>query len=407
MCARLKEPFDYDNNEDFKVKLGDWIGDIFYDILPEHGYEVREEQIYTAFQLADAICDKKVHLAEAGLGTGKTFAYLLSAIAYARHIGKPVVIACATTALQEQLAGLDGDIVKLSQLLGLEIDARMAKDPHQYICDVRVNEATEGLNRMSKEITQWLNKTKSGERSEIPTIPDRVWKQIGWNESMACETCLSRGFCKLVQARQQYRPARDLIIVNHDLFFNDLWTRDERILDGKLSILPSYSAVIFDEGHKVLLPAIMQAGQHINQDDIDDIILSLEEIQGARDSLSLIMVAMEKASNEFFENLDRSVIEDEHSDRLSIQINESLQKTANALKKTLDNLLLEMQIEQELYLESLSTSLIQAYEGQIEIAIRALDSFCRNKSADIISWIDQRDGSFWIVTGGFHFCNLK
>ena len=397
MCARLKEPFDYDNNEDFQAKLGDWIGDIFYDFLPEHGYEVREEQIYTAFQLADAICVKKVHLAEAGLGTGKTFAYLLSAIAYARHIGKPVVIACATTALQEQLAGLDGDIIKLSQLLELDIDARMAKDPHQYICDVRVSEATEGLNSMSKEISQWLNKTKSGERSEIPTIPDRVWKKIGWNETMACETCLSRGFCKLVQARQQYRPARDLIIVNHDLFFNDLWTRDERVADGKLPLLPNYSAVIFDEGHKVLLPAIMQAGQQINQEDIDDIILSLEEIQGARDSLSLIMVAMEQASIEFFTNLDRSVIEDEHSVRLAVQINEPLQKAAKALKKTLDNLLLEMQIEQELYLESLSTSLIQAYEGQIEIAIRALDSFCRNKSADIISWVDQRDGSFWVV----------
>jgi len=397
MCARLKEPFEYNNKEDFRVKLSDWIGDIFYDILPEHGYEVREEQIYTAFQLADAICDKKVHLAEAGLGTGKTFAYLLAAIAYARHSGKPVVIACATTALQEQLAGLGGDIIKLSQLLGLEIDARMAKDPHQYICDARVEETSERSSAMTKEINLWLDKTKMGERSEIPTISDRVWKQIGWNESMACDTCLNRGFCKLVKARQYYRPARDLIIVNHDLYFNDLWTRDERISDGKLPILPSYSAVIFDEGHKVFLPAVMQAGQHINQEDMDDIILSLEELQGARDSLSEVMVALELSSNEFFEKLDQSVIPDERSERLSIRINDSLLKSANTLKKTLDNLLLEMQIEQELYLESISTDLIQAYEGQIETAIRALDRFCRNKSTDIIPWVDQRDGSFWVV----------
>ncbi len=94
MCAlctintRVKEPFDYSNREDFQDKLVEWIGDVLYDILPEHGYEVRDEQIFTAFQIVDAVCSKKVHLAEAGLGTGKTFAYLLSAIPYARFSGK-------------------------------------------------------------------------------------------------------------------------------------------------------------------------------------------------------------------------------------------------------------------------------------------------------------------------------
>jgi ATP-dependent DNA helicase DinG len=393
----MKEPFECNNKEEFRAKLGDWIGDVLYDILPEHGYEVREEQIYTAFQLADAICDKKVHLAEAGLGTGKTIAYLLSAIAYARFSGKPVVIACATTALQEQLAGYEGDIRKLSKLLGIEIDARMAKDPRQYICDIRVNENNEDFNTMSNEINQWISETNMGERSEIPTIPDRVWKLIGWNESMACDLCLNRGYCKLVKAREYYRPTKDLIIVDHDVFFHDLWTRDERIADGKLPILPSYSAVIFDEGHKILLPAAMQAGQHINKEDIDNMIFSLQEIQGARASLSTTTIAIEQAAGDFFAYLENSVIADERSERLSVRINDTLMKAAKSFQKAFDHLLLELQIEQELYFESLSSSQIQAYEGQIERAIRALDSFCRNKSTDTITWVDQRDDSFWVV----------
>ncbi len=283
MCAlctintRVKEPFDYSNREDFQVKLVEWIGDVLYDILPEHGYEVRDEQIFTAFQIADTVCSKKVHLAEAGLGTGKTFAYLLSAIPYARFSGKPVVIACANTALQEQLAGDTGDIKTLSRLLGLEIDARMAKDSRQYICDVRVNENLEEFDMMSDEINQWLNKTKLGERSEISTVPDRIWKRIGWNESMSCDICMNRGYCKLVKAREYYRLARDLIIVDHETFFNDLWTREERLANGQLPILPNYSAVIFDEGHKILLPAAMQAGQQINKEEIDNIIFTLGE----------------------------------------------------------------------------------------------------------------------------------
>ena len=397
MCARLKEPFDYNNKEEFQVKLGDWIGDVFYDILPEHGYEVREEQIYTAFQLADALCNKKVHLAEAGLGTGKTIAYLLSAIAYARFSGRPVVIACATTALQEQLAGYEGDMRKLSRLLELEIDARMAKDPRQYICDVRVNENNEDFSTMSVEINQWITKTNSGERSEIPTIPDYVWKLIGWNESMACDICLNRGFCKLVKAREHYRLTRDLIIVDHDIFFHDLWTREDRIANGKLPLLPSYSAVIFDEGHKILIPAAMQAGQQINQEEINNMLLALEEIQGARDSLSRATIAMEQASGDFFAYLESSVIADERLERLSLRINDTLLKAANTFRTALDHLLLEMQIEQELYFESLSMSQIHAYEGQIERAIKALDRFGRNKSTDTINWVDQRDGSFWVV----------
>lgn len=182
---KLKELFEYSSKEDFTEKLIDWIGEVFYDILPEHGYEVREEQVYTAFQLAEAVCNRRVHLAEAGLGTGKTFAYLLTAIAYARFSGKPVVIACASTALQEQLSGPKGDIETLSKLLGITIDARMAKDPRQYICDEKVNEAkgwfSEREDSRAEELNRWISQTKRGERSEIPLVPDKIWKHIGWD----------------------------------------------------------------------------------------------------------------------------------------------------------------------------------------------------------------------------------
>lgn len=397
MCARTKELFDYNSKDEFQEKLMEWIGDVFYDILPEYGYEVREEQIYTAFQFADAFCNKKVHLAEAGLGTGKTFAYLLTAIAYARFCGKPVVIACATTALQEQLAGYEGDINTLSKVLELEIDTRMAKDPRQYICDAKVNDYTEEVSTLSDEIKQWINKTKLGERSEIPSIPDRVWKWIGWDESMACDICTNRGFCKLVKAREHYRPTKDLIIADHEIFFNDLWTRDERIANGKLPILPSYSAVIFDEGHKILLPAAMQAGHHIDQEEIENMIQSIEEIPDVRDSFVSATVAMEHAFQEFFINLRLNMISDESLERLSLRITDDLLKSASIFHKKLDYLLLELQIEQELYIESLSITQIQAYEGQIERATSALNRFCRNKSTDIIPWVDRGNGSFWVV----------
>lgn len=396
MTERKRVPFEYSNQQDFKAKLGDWVGDVLYDILPEKGYEVRDEQIYTAFQIADAICDQQVHLAEAGLGTGKTFAYLLSAIPYARFTGKPVVIACATSALQEQLASPTGDIQTLSELLGLKIDARMAKDSRQYICDVRATENIEQLGDMSLEVNQWLQTTTLGERSEIPMVPDHLWRKISWNPYVSCDVCDNRGFCKLIKAREHYRGAADLIIVDHETFFYDLWTRDERIDDGKLPILPNYSAVIFDEGHKILLPAAMQAGQQINKEEMDNITFELQEIQDARPSLMKNALIMEKASNVFFNYLYRSVVRAESSERLSIRMSDTLMKAAVQFRQALDGVLMELQIEQELYMDTLTPTQIQAFEGQMERAMLALLRFTRNTD-EMIFWVNRRDKSFWVV----------
>lgn len=394
MCARRNVPFEYTRQSEFHECLVDWVGDVLYDILPEHGYEERDEQIYTAYQIADAMCDRKLHLAEAGLGTGKTFAYLLSAIPYARHTRKPVVIACATSALQEQLAAENGDIQTLSKLLGLDVDARMAKDPSEYLCDVKAEESASDL---SSEINEWVQKTKRGERAELPTVPDHVWKQISWDESMPCDTCISHGYCKQVKAREYYRPTEDLIIVDHATFFHDLWTRKERILDGKLPILPEYSAVIFDEGHKLKLPASMQAGHQIQQEVLETIINSFEEIQGARESLENVVYQLELACEKFFEELCESTIQGGSSNRASVKRTPSLVKAATELKKFLDQLLFEMQIEQELYMESLPVTLIQAYEGQIERTTIGLARYLRNQGKDVIAWVDRMDQSFWVV----------
>jgi len=64
------------------------MGDVLYDELPEKGFECRDEQIFMAYQIEQALKEKNVLFAEAGVGTGKTIAYLLPAISYARYTGK-------------------------------------------------------------------------------------------------------------------------------------------------------------------------------------------------------------------------------------------------------------------------------------------------------------------------------
>jgi ATP-dependent DNA helicase DinG len=398
---RPRVPFEYRSKEEFPRRLAGWIGQVFYDILPEHGYEIREEQIFTAFQLAEAVCRRKVHFAEAGLGTGKTFAYLLTAVAFARFTGKPVVVACASTALQEQLVGPKGDIQTLSNLLNLNLDVRMAKDPRQYICDEKVNRLVDQplvqLDTALEEVISWVEQTRLGERSEMPQVPDRLWAQIAWDETASCEACSARGFCKLVKVRENYRQARDLIVCDHGIFFDDLWTRDDRIADGKLPLLPDYSAAIIDEGHKVMLPAAMRAGRQVVKDDIDNMLSLLEQIQGARTSLVSITFAMRSAADRFFKMLYRALIRDERTRRLAVRIDDDLLNAADTLRRALEVLYRELQCEQELHLDSLSSNRLQAFEAVIERTTAALAGFYRNGGRDTIVWVDRVDRSFWVV----------
>jgi len=394
-------PFAYRGKDEFSSKLVQWIGQVFYDVLPTHGYEIREEQIFTAFQLADAVCKGKVHFAEAGLGTGKTFAYLLTAVAYARYKGKPAVIACASTVLQEQLAGPNGDIERLSDLLSLDIDVRMSKDPRQYVCDVKVNRLNNPFfgqpGKTLGNLISWAGETGRGERSEMPHVSDRVWAQVAWDETMSCDTCSTRGFCKLVKVREHYRAARDLIVCDHGIFFDDLWTREERIADGRLPLLPDYSAVIFDEGHKVMLPAAMRAGRQVVEGDINSMLLSLEQIQGARTSLLSTVVALDLATSNFFEILHRSTIQDERTDRFTVRISDELLKAADTMRRAFEILHLELQNEQDLYIQSLSDTRLQTYEAMVERAVAALSRFGRNGGKNAIVWVDRADGSLWVV----------
>lgn len=397
MCARIKQPFEYTNQKDFHEKLVEWIGDVLYEVLPDNGFEIRDEQIFTAFQIADAFGKHKIHFAEAGLGTGKTFAYLLSAIPYARLKNKPVVIACASTALQEQLASETGDIMKLSKVLGLNVDIRMAKDPHQYICDAKVNENKNFITGEIPEFNDWLGKTTRGERSELPMVSDKVWKRVGWDESMSCDSCLERGYCKLMKAKEYYRETSDIIVVDHETFFADLWTREELLFEGKIPILPDYAAIVFDEGHRVFLPAVLKAGHSISQDEMQEMADTIEEIQGARDSFIIATLKMNKVCERFFYIIGKSIVQQASTNRRSVRISEQLLQTASDFKTTLDDLLVELQIEQGLYTESLTSTQVQAFEGQIERASKALHRLLIGKGRTSIIWYDELDDSFVVV----------
>jgi ATP-dependent DNA helicase DinG len=294
-----KLPFAARNQQEFSTQLTDWLGRVFYDELPARGYEVREEQIYTAFRMARALADGTTLFAEAGPGTGKTFAYLLPAVCYARFKGKPVLVASATGVLQAQLGNPDGDIQTLSRLLHLDIDARVAADPGEYVCEIKVDRMfTEQHLKGWKAFQDWAGKTATGARTEVPEVADELWGHFGWDPSLPCDTCNRRGHCHVMAARRQYREAGDLVVCDHRLFARDLLTRADRQEGRQMPFLPAYSGVVLDEGHH--LPETWQRiqGFQLSARRLKNTLELIAEYAD-RPGLSYALAEARRASHEF------------------------------------------------------------------------------------------------------------
>ncbi len=214
------------------------------------GYEFRPSQLAMA-KLAEEAFEKRQHtVIEAGTGTGKTLAYLIPAI----RSGRRVVVSTATKSLQEQL--FQKDVPFLQKHFAPNLKAAMMKGRANFFCRQKVHQmdgqpALKGIDEVDwfSQIRDWAKLTETGDRSELTFLPDdaELWNRIDARSDLCTgQKCAEFQRCFITAMHQRAQEA-DLIIVNHHLFFADLAIRQEDF--G--SILPEYSAVVFDEAHEI------------------------------------------------------------------------------------------------------------------------------------------------------------
>ncbi|MCD8074209.1 MAG: DEAD/DEAH box helicase [Lachnospiraceae bacterium] len=87
-----------------------------------------------AMDIMEAMEDGNHIAVEAGVGIGKSFAYLAPMILLHKETGRPVIIATSTIALQEQLVG---DVEKMAEMLGVRLVPLVAKGQTNYLCRKR------------------------------------------------------------------------------------------------------------------------------------------------------------------------------------------------------------------------------------------------------------------------------
>jgi ATP-dependent DNA helicase DinG len=398
-------PFAYDPTQPFIQQASEWIADVFYEILPESGFEVRDEQIYMAFQLERAFAEKQTIFAEAGVGTGKTLVYLLYALCYARYMRKPAVIACADESLIEQLVKPEGDIAKLARHLNLEIDARLGKSPDQYVCLLKLEEArfkdeeAHLYQEMYEDLPEFVNSHKAmqtfhayGDRKNYPHMNDAQWNTINWDTFQDCFTCDKRHRCGQTLSRDHYRKSADLIICSHDFYMEHVWTYEGRKREGQLPLLPDHSSVVFDEGHLLESAGQKALTYKLKHAVFEELIIRL--LQGeVRETFAVLVDEAIAQSESLFEVLGRQSKAIAGTDRKQIVLNEELLQEVQRLRAVLSAIEEELVFESELY--TLNDYQLRIVEEHLEMMQKALVLF--QQSNMLICWAEESENGLTLA----------
>jgi len=268
------------------------------------GYEHRRSQLEMAELLDETFRTKRHLLVEAGTGTGKTLAYLLPAI----RSGRRVVISTATKSLQEQLFAKDVPFVQ--KHFAPELKVAVMKGRANFLCRAKLQQMQEqpvlkGLEELDwfTQIRDWERLTETGDRAELSFLPDgaELWGKLdARRDTCTGQKCADFNRCFITAMHQRAADA-DVIIVNHHLFFADLALRQ----DDFGSILPEYSAVIFDEAHEIEDVASDYFGRQASNYRFDELARDAEQAlrvlgQGGPALLRRVSRLRERA-REFFE----------------------------------------------------------------------------------------------------------
>ena len=233
-------------------------------------YEYRPAQLEMAEMVQDAFEKHHHAIVEAGTGTGKTLAYLIPAICS----GRRVVISTATKSLQEQL--YQKDIPFLQKHFAPNLKVAVMKGRSNFLCISKLNQMQDqaqlkGIAEIDalRQIKDWAKLTETGDRAELTFLPDdsELWGRLdARRDTCTGQKCPSFNPCFVTGMHQRAKEA-DLIIVNHHLFFADLALKR----DDFGSILPEYSAVVFDEAHEMEDVASEYFGRQISNFRFDEL----------------------------------------------------------------------------------------------------------------------------------------
>ncbi|MHA6205420.1 ATP-dependent DNA helicase [Dyella soli] len=259
--------------------------------LPNFAPRAAQQAMARAVQ--HAIAERETLIAEAGTGTGKTFAYLVPALLS----GQRVIISTGTKALQDQL--YFRDLPRVRSVLAAHVKTALLKGRANYLCLYRLDQTVrEGASFDRTQAAQlaavraWSARTRRGDRMELAEVPEEspLWPRVtSTPENCLGVECPFYDDCHVVKARREAQEA-DLVVVNHHLLFADLALKQE----GFGEILPGAHAFILDEAHQIPELAGQFFSQSISARQLTELAQdSLGECNGVTGAIGLLLEPVE------------------------------------------------------------------------------------------------------------------
>lgn len=350
-----------------------------------NGYRPRQAQTEMAKAIADAIAGQKTLLAEAGTGTGKTYAYLTPALLW----GGKVIVSTGTKNLQDQL--FLRDIPTIRKVLKAPVSIALLKGRANYLCHYHLERTIQNGRLSSREdvgylrdISRFIKTTMTGDKAELARVPENasVWGLVtSTKDTCMGSECQYYQDCFVMKARKEAQQA-DVVVVNHHLFFADVALKDTGIAE----LLPSANTVIFDEAHQLPETATLFFGETVSTSQVLELCRDVlaEGLSHARDGAewAKLVAPVERAARDLRLAFPQDIV------RYSIdQIAPSSPffEALETLKSSMDDMIavLEKQAERAETLEQCrarSILLAEQYEKW-----NAADD---GKSGDYVLWVE-------------------
>ncbi|MFZ3003755.1 MAG: ATP-dependent DNA helicase [Undibacterium umbellatum] len=349
------------------------------------GYRPRQAQTEMAKAIANAIAGQTTLLAEAGTGTGKTYAYLTPALLW----GGKVIVSTGTKNLQDQL--FLRDIPTIRKVLKAPVSIALLKGRANYLCHYHLERTIQNGRLSSREdvgylrdIGRFIKTTMTGDKAELARVPENasVWSLVtSTKDTCMGSECQYYQDCFVMKARKEAQQA-DVVVVNHHLFFADVALKDTGIAE----LLPSANTVIFDEAHQLPETATLFFGETVSTSQVLELCRDVlaEGLSHARDGAewAKLVAPVERAARDLRLAFPQDIV------RYSIdQIAPSSPffEALETLKSTMDEMIavLEKQAERAETLEQCrarSILLAEQYEKW-----NAADD---GKSGDYVLWVE-------------------
>lgn len=262
------------------------------------GFAPRPAQQRLGVAIAEAMANRETLVAEAGTGTGKTYAYLVPALLS----GQRVIVSTGTKALQDQL--YHRDLPQVREALGLGLRTALLKGRSNYLCLQRIELAKgapvfSGREQIAQfeRIVAWGKRTRRGDLAEIEGLAED--SPLRGLVTSTVENCLGSECpfwqdCFVVKARAEAQAA-DLVVINHHLLLADIAIKQE----GFGEILPGAGAFVLDEAHQLPDLATQFFGESVSArmliDLARDALAASAKVAGSLAAISPAVRGLEQA----------------------------------------------------------------------------------------------------------------